>query len=518
MGKIALIPQALNNILKIVFTKMFQNLDNYVTAPGKDFTRDRKITIFNLVSTILNFGGSCIREELRQNPNTNLLKIVDSSRKHGTKLEEKIEKLKQQREKRKQRQKQKGKGKEKEKSREEIKAERKAKKAKKAKEKRERRIGATPSAFVQQRLKLLPSFFEDAFMEFVSLTQSCSYTYRKLRILAVDGSDVYILANPKEKDYYIKKKDDSSPYNLIHLDALYDILTGVYVAASTRGKRKADEKRVAIELMIKCEIENVLLTADRGYESYNFIAHIIERGWKFLIRGKDVLSNGIAAGLILPDTEEFDVDIDLLLTNKSTNDAKQLEKDNPNGFKCINGKKFDFLPNTSRKKDPMCTYRIKFRIARVKLEPGKYEILITNLDREEYPLSELKHLYHMRWGIETSYRNLKYSANMRYFHTKLSFCAKQEIFAHLIMYNYTQFIINYVEETTEKSSTNKYKLKKSFVAAVGTVRRYLNGQYSIDEMLEYIDKDTNPVRPGRKSKRRMKPRKPASFNYRVTGC
>lgn len=506
-----LLPQALNSILKSVFDKKIQNLDNYVTAPGKDFTRNRKMNIFQLICTILNFGGSCIREELRQNPNKNLLKIIGSNIKKGKKLqktEENVEKLKQQREKRKQM------GKEK-KDRKARKADRKARKEKR---KRERMLGITPSGFVQQRQKLLPDFFEDAFMEFVSLTQSCAYTYRKLRILAVDGSDSYILANPKEKDYYIKKGDGSSPYNLIHMDGLFDILTGVFVAASTRGKRKADEKRVAIELMMKCRIENVLLTADRGYESYNFIAHVIERGWKLLVRAKDVCSNGIAASLILPDTEEFDVDIDLLLTNKSTNEAKQMEKENPNGFKCINGKKFDFLPNTSKKKDPMCTYRLKFRIVRVKLRPGIYEILITNLDREEYPLSELKKLYHMRWDIETAYRNLKHSSNMRYFHTKLSFCAKQEIYAHLIMYNYTKLIINHVEETTKKSKTQKYKLKKSFVAAVGTVRRYLNGQYSIEEMLEYIDKDTNPERPGRKAKRKMKPRKPASFHYRVTGC
>lgn len=31
-------------------------------------------------------------------------------------------------------------------------------------------------------------------------------------------------------------------------------------------------------------IANALLLADRGYESYNNLAHIQEKGWKFLIR------------------------------------------------------------------------------------------------------------------------------------------------------------------------------------------------------------------------------------------
>ena len=34
-------------------------------------------------------------------------------------------------------------------------------------------------------------------------------------------------------------------------------------------------------------IESALLLADRGYESYNNLAHIQEKGWNFLIRIKD---------------------------------------------------------------------------------------------------------------------------------------------------------------------------------------------------------------------------------------
>ena len=39
---------------------------------------------------------------------------------------------------------------------------------------------------------------------------------------------------------------------------------------------------------------------------------------------------------------------------------------------------------------------------------GLYETLITNLWIDEFPAEDIKILYKMRWGIETSFRELKY--------------------------------------------------------------------------------------------------------------
>jgi len=67
-----------------------------------------------------------------------------------------------------------------------------------------------------------------------------------------------------------------------------------------------------------------IIIADRGYESYNVLAHIQEKGWKFLIRVKDRSSNGIVNGLELPAQDEFDVPIRLALSRKQTNKFKGL--------------------------------------------------------------------------------------------------------------------------------------------------------------------------------------------------
>ena len=87
------------------------------------------------------------------------------------------------------------------------------------------------------------------------------------------------------------------------------------------------------------------------------MSHAIEKGWKFLIRIKDVHSNGIASGLELPQTAVFDMDINLILTRNQTKSKKQA------GYKFMpTVQTFDYLPIGSKE-----DYPISFRIARFKI-------------------------------------------------------------------------------------------------------------------------------------------------------
>ncbi len=73
------------------------------------------------------------------------------------------------------------------------------------------------------------------------------------------------------------------------------------------------------------------------------------------------------------------------------------------------------------------------RIIRIMLPNGNYETLATSLNRFEFPAERLKELYAMRWGIESSYRELKYAIGLTNFHARKDDSIKQEIFASLIM-------------------------------------------------------------------------------------
>ena len=101
-----------------------------------------------------------------------------------------------------------------------------------------------------------------------------------------------------------------------------------------------------------------------------------------------------------------------------TNDVKELLKDkNPYKF-LASSQRFDYLPVKSRKHDPAAFYPLSFRIVRFPVSDTTCETIITNLDAELFPAAEIKKLYAMRWGIETSFRELKYPLALLHLHAK----------------------------------------------------------------------------------------------------
>ena len=371
---------------------------------------------------------------------------------------------------------------------------------------------ATTSALVQQRGKIDASAFSSLFDLFVQKTNK-DLCYKGFHLLAADGSDIQIPTNSNDPDSYFPDKEGQSAYNLLHLDAMYDLLRHTYTDAVLLGQRKANERSSLCDMVDRSSMENVLVIADRGYEGFNLMAHIQEKSWHFLIRIQDVLnSRGIAAGLNLPDTDEFDLYVDLSLTTKKTNDVKKLAE-NKNQYRILkNNRDFDYLPTTNRKHDPTVFFRLPFRIVRFQIADGVFETVVTNLDRCSFPASELKHLYNMRWGIETSFRELKYTIGLLHFHAKKVEHIYQEVFARLIMYNFTELVTSPV--IIQKADC-KYAYKANFSVAVHVCRQFLLGNVSPPDVEALIRKHVSPIRPGRSRPRKMTVKHAVSFIYRV---
>ena len=357
------------------------------------------------------------------------------------------------------------------------------------------RDGMTPvvSTIYKQRCKILPSFFKDILYDFTGKYYGLLHTFHGYHLLAEDGTDLTYAANPKEEDEYVCKGDGSKPFNSKHIDALYDVLTGIYIGISTDGNKKKDEKEQGIRLFTYCTLQEVILLVDRGYESFNYMAHCIENGYKFLVRVKDVDSNGIASALNLPLTGEFDQKVTLDLTNKQTNELKQLAKEHPDKLKIISGKKFDFLPDTSSKSDPAVKYHLEFRATRIEVEKGVFVLLFTNLDPEEFPPKVLKELYHLRWKIEGAFRTDKYTLEMLNVTSKTSSLIEQEIYAKIIQHNLVHLIALLAELLIDRKK-EKHFHRINITAAAGAVRDFFNGKISEDKMMAYITRNTVPIR------------------------
>lgn len=105
---------------------------------------------------------------------------------------------------------------------------------------------------------------------------------------------------------------------------------------------------------------------------------------------------------------------------------------------------FDYFPPKNKKAEPTKFYELNFRIVRFRISEDTYETVVTNLDKNMYSLSELKKLYIYRWGIEISFRDLKYTIGLLNFHTKKVMCIYQEIYAHMIMYNFAKMITSHI--------------------------------------------------------------------------
>lgn len=160
----------------------------------------------------------------------------------------------------------------------------------------------------------------------------------------------------------------------------------------------------------------------------------------------------------------------------------------------------------------MNPYYLSFRLVRFKLTEDTYELLITNLTEEKFAVNELKELYAMRWGIETSFRDLKYSLALSYFHSKKTEHILQEIFARLTMYNFAELITSHV---VIKQKNRKYSYRINFAATVHICRNFFLKNISPSDVEALLLMHLLPVRQRSANPRRGSPRAAPSFIYRI---
>ena len=368
----------------------------------------------------------------------------------------------------------------------------------------------TSSAFVQQRAKILPEAFETVFRSFTEKITKHD-VYRDYRLLAVDGSDLQIAVNPNDVESFFRGVDGQKSYNLLHINAMYDLTQHIYTDALIQKRRNWNESNALTVMVDRSPIEKALLIADRGYESYNNLAHIQEKGWSFLIRIKGG-TKGISSGFVLPKTDTYDIPFHLKLTKKQTNSVKELLKDR-NHYRFLPAQvRFDFLPQAPHKHDATVFYDLYFRIVRFPISDTVYETIITNLDADLFPLDEIKRLYAMRRGIETSFRDLKHTLGLLHLHAKRVDFIYQEIFAKLTMYNFCEVI---TQSVVIQQGQRKYAYKVNFSAAAHICLQFFLGKVRPPDVEALLMRFISPIRPDRKGTRKLTQKPSVSFTYRV---
>ena len=250
---------------------------------------------------------------------------------------------------------------------------------------------------------------------------------------------------------------------------------------------ETDENGALVQMMERMnDTTPTIVIADRAYEAYNTMVHIEQKGWKYLIRMRE--KAGILTPFSLPMDGEMDRWMKVVLTKKWNKQVQQLAKEHPGMYRFLpTSATFDFLDSHDKVN---IFYPMTFRVVRFQLTEDSWETVITNLDEDQFPPEELKKLYHRRWGIETSFRQLKHTVGLRQLQSKKVEHVIQEIFARLIMYNFSELIASHA---VIQNKTGKFIYQINFSAAVHICRQFLRGSvklYSAFRLLIPAEKNT----------------------------
>lgn len=330
----------------------------------------------------------------------------------------------------------------------------------------------TASSFVQARSKIRPDAFHSAIKD--------------------------------SKTTFYKANNSNKPFSAYHLNTSYDLLECTYDDIVLQGNAVMNENGAFNEIVDRYDGPKAIFIADRGYESINSFVKVGMKNHKYLIRVKDIHSRTSVLRSFGPFPDaEFDMHVRRTLTTKQTNEIKA----HPEIYKFVpKNQRFDFF-------DGSPYFDFECRVVRFKISDDTYESIITNLDESEFNIQDIKELYHLRWEIETSYRELKYHLDLNTLHSKKRMFIEQEIYAKLVLYNFCSRVSNNIKI---KEKDRKYEYQLNYVRAFHIIRNYLKekGGKNPPDIESLIAKEILPIRPNRQNERKVKAKSPVSFNYR----
>ena len=340
------------------------------------------------------------------------------------------------------------------------------------------------SAFTQQRIKLKSSFFclwnRVLWSSFYYYSKSDIKQWKGLRIIGADGSNVSLVNTPALNGYFGGASNQSCSFVQAKTFYHYDVLNQL-VLYSKIAPYRYGEVPMAYDAIAHLE-EDMLVIYDRNFCSYKMFAlHLwAEKEIKFVIRGKDnhnMVREFIAGG-------------------KQTVTAYLSP-----GKAAIDGLKESGFIVTKQT-------LLKVRLVRVELEKT-IEVLVTNLWEEDYPGSDFKALYFLRWGVETNISIQKNILQLEAFSGLTVESVEQDFYATVFITNLHSVLIKEAQTSVNENSGNrKYPMKVNKNKSMGKLKVNLISLF-IDNDVETILKllhshfirDTLPVRKNRSYQR-----------------
>lgn len=362
----------------------------------------------------------------------------------------------------------------------------------------------TASAFLQQRSKLLPEAFRHILRQF-NLSFPAQKLMGKYSIIAADGCEFNIARNPQDlSSFHPASGRSQKGFNSIHTISLYDLLSKRYLDVVTQPGRQKNEFDALCQLIDRYIYGgSPIFVADRGFASYNVFAHALEKGYFFAIRAKDVNINRLLGADSLPS--QIDRWVDVILTRSNARKKrKHPELEHLYRYIC-KAVPFDFIT------DSCPEYRMRLRVVRIQIAEGVFENIITNLPTDEFSLEQIKEIYHLRWGQEISFRDLKHTIGTANFHSKSPEYIEFEILCRMTLYNFCTII---TMEVPVKKKAGKWAYQVNLSMAIKICFAFLSDHTSPGNINDLISRCILPIRPDRTYARQLRFQPSASFAYR----
>jgi hypothetical protein len=350
--------------------------------------------------------------------------------------------------------------------------------------------GCTKGAFSLQRSKLSPLFFKawckclvDNFYHHYG---DKAKRWRGFILQAVDGSTAYLLNKMEVKKYFGAQANQHVSIPMARVVQVHDVLNDITVWGDIYPIIKSEQSIIASK--VQQLAPDSLTLFDRGYPGYALMYMMIneETPRHFVMRCKSTMN----------------MEVKQFLRSKNKSKIVDLAPGKV-AIETLLGNGFIVTPST----------HIKVRMQKVRLPDGQTEVLLTNLyDEKMYSAADLKYLYGLRWGIETSYGKQKNQQQMEQFSGHRVICIQQDYAAGLFVANLQSLIEKQSGRYLHKVNKQRkhiYRINRNISWASlkhQIVRLFLhnNPRKILILLQKSFERNLEPVRPGRKYPRIFK--------------
>lgn len=308
-------------------------------------------------------------------------------------------------------------------------------------------------------------------------------TWNGFNLLAIDGSTLKLFKYKEIREHFGVLKPNKGPAcAMARVSQMFDVLNKVTIDA-TISPFRVGERELFHKHMLNL-LPNDLLLLDRGYPAYwifnlimslkgNFCARISNR-WKIV---QNFIQSGAQESII-----------DLHASYQSKNECNEMGLD---------------------------TAPLRLRLIRIELETGEIEVLITSLiDEQQFPYDVFMDLYHKRWPVEVDYLFMKQRIEVGNFSGESVLSVYQDFHAKVLAKNLTWILASPAQNAVENEINEKkheYQLNMTQAISKSKDTLFLLFERPRKIMMQLLQDlhalfmaATEPIRPGRKFKRKHK--------------